>query len=216
MIDPSNDEDLDALLGGGRLTGPAQDRIFDAAAAAVAREPRPRARRRLWTIALTMAGAAAALVVVPRIVMRGAELRSKGDETPAGPQLGVACIGGTLAACPRGATLMFGASGAPGTGYLAAYAEPVTPGLERIWYFSAEGESPRLTVGDGTVVAQRAVRVGPEHAPGRYRIHLVLGRAPASQAAVLSGGPPDAIASREIDLRVTAPGTGGGSAIGGP
>jgi hypothetical protein len=100
---------------------------------------------------------------------------------------------------------MFGASGAPASGALSAYAEPLDPGLERIWYFSAEGESPRLTVGGGTGVAARAARIGPEHVPGHYRIHVFLTAAPAAQTALLAGAPHDAIASRELDLRVTAP-----------
>jgi len=203
VIDPRNDEDLDALLGDGRLTGPARDRVFDNVAAEVARAPRRRVRRYAWTFAFGAAGALAVLVVGPRLMTRTTDgLRAKGERAPAVPQLDVACIGGTAAACPQGATLMFGASGAPGAGVLSAYAEPLDPGLERIWYFSAEGESPRLTVAGETGVAQRAVHIGPEHAPGHYRIHAFLTRTPMSQAALLSGGLRDAIASHEIDLHV--------------
>jgi hypothetical protein len=206
MIDPSNDDDLDALLGAGRMTGPASDRVFERVAAEVAREPlppsRPRSRRPVWTIAAVAAGAAAMLVVAPRLISGTAPReRAKGGQAAA-LELDVACAGGTLAACPQGATLVFGASGAPGAGVLSAYAEPVDRGLERIWYFSAEGESPRLTVDGATGVATRAVRIGPEHLPGRYRIHLFLTGAPVAQAALLAGGARDAIASREIDLRV--------------
>jgi hypothetical protein len=86
-------------------------------------------------------------------------------------------------------------------------------GLERIWYFSAEGDSPRLTLGAGTEVARRAVRVGAEHAAGRYRIHLFLTPAPVTQAVLLAGGARDALATREIDLRVGPP--AGASAPGG-
>jgi hypothetical protein len=209
MIDPSKDEDLDALLGGGRLTGPARDRVFEKVVAAVDREPRRPARRRLWAFAVVAAGAAAVLVVAPRIMSPPADgLRAKGDQASPALQLDLACVGGTLAACPQGATLMFGAAGAAGTGVLSAYAEPTERGLERIWYFSGEGESPRLTVGSGTAVAQRAVRLGPEHAPGRYRIHAFLTPSPVSRQVLLAGGPRDAIASRELDLRVSAPAAG--------
>jgi hypothetical protein len=210
MIDPSNDRDLDALLGGGRLGGPDRDRIFDHIAAEVAREPRPRSRRKVWKVAIVAAGAAAGLVVLAvREPTRTAEsVRAKGDQRPGVVQLGVACIEGTLEACPQGATLTFGASGASEAGVLSAYAELRERGAERIWYFSAESETPRLDVRGGTAVAQRAVRIGPEHIPGRYRVHVFLTRAPVSRALLLSGGPPDSIAIREIDLRVVAPADG--------
>jgi len=206
VIDPSSDEDLDALLGGGRLSGPARDRIFDKVADEVAREARPRTRRRVWTFSLAAAGAVAVAVLAPRILTRDdGGLRPKGQPGAVSLQLDVACVGGTLAACPQGATLMFGASGPQGGGVLSAYAEPLDPGLERIWYFSAEGESPRLTVGDAAGVAQRAVRIGPEHAPGHYRVHVFLTQAPVAQAVLRAGGGPDPIARRVVDLQVRAP-----------
>lgn len=204
MIDPSNDEDLDALLSGGRLSGPARDRIFDSVAAEVGREARSRVRRRVWATVLAGAGAAAALLVLaPRLkTIDSQPFRAKGGESSGAAQLEVVCSGGTLASCPQGATLMFGASGAAGTGVLSAYAEPLEGNLERIWYFSADGESPRLTIGGSTDVAQRAVRIGSEHAPGRYRLHVFLTREPVSQATLLAGNPPDAIVGRELELRV--------------
>lgn len=203
MNDPPSDEDLDALLAGGRLSGPARDRIFDKVAAEVAREARPRARRRVWTFAMVAAGAAAILIVAPRLMTTQPAdgFRAKGGPGAAAMQLDVACIGGTLAACPQGATLTFAAAGAAGIGVLSAYAEPLDPGRERIWYFSAEGESPMLTVGDGTAVARQAIRVGSEHA-GRYRVHVFLTSAPVSQAVLLAGGPPDTIARLTVDLQV--------------
>ena len=204
MTEPPSDDDLDVLLAGGRLSGPARDRIFDKVAAEVAREARPRAQRRVWTFAMVAAGAAAVLIVAPRLLTTRAPdgFRAKGGPGAPGLQLDVACIGGTLAACPSGATLTFGAAGAAGSGFLSAYAEPLESSHERIWYFSAEGESPLLTVGDGTEVARRAIRVGPEHAAGRYRVHVFLTPAPVSQAVLLAGGPPDAIARLTVDLQV--------------
>jgi hypothetical protein len=204
MIDPSNERDLDALLSGGRLSGPARDQIFDTVAAEVAGETRSRARRRVWRAAMAVAGAAAAiLVVAPRLMTPDSEgLRAKGAQVGVAAQLDVACIGGTLASCPQGATLVFGASGVAATGVLSAYAEPMGRDVERIWYFSAEGESPRLTVGGATDVARRAVRIGSEHAPGRYRLHVFLTRGPATQAMLLAGNPPDAIVGRELVLQV--------------
>jgi hypothetical protein len=215
MIDPSSDDDLDALLAGGRLSGPVKDRIFENVANAVAREPRRRIPRLVLGFAAVAAGVAAVVVIVPLapwVRPRAAQhLRAKGDLAPASVQLDVVCAGGTLAACPHGATLTFGASGGPAAGVLSAYAEPLDSRLERIWYFSAEGESPLLTVGGGTEVARRAVRVGPEHAAGRYRIHLFLTPAPVAQSVLLAGGLRDALASREVEMQVGTPAGGAAS-----
>ena len=115
MIDPGSDDDLDALLGGGRLTGPARDRVFENVASAVGREP---TRRRLPRLALGLAavaaGMAAAVVLAPHIRSRGEQsLRAKGGEGTV-VQLDVECGGGTLESCPQGATLTFGSLGWPG------------------------------------------------------------------------------------------------------
>jgi hypothetical protein len=205
MIDRRSDDDLDALLGGGRLTGRARDRVFENVVSAVAREPRRRRLPRLaWGLAAVAAGMAAALVLAPGIRSGGGQaLRAKGGEA-AVVQLDVECAGGTLASCPHGATLTFGASGGPVQGVLSAYAEPTDSGLERIWYFSAEGESPHLDLGAGTDVARRAVRIGSEHAPGHYRLHLFLTTAPVSKPVLLAGQVPGALARRDLDLRITA------------
>jgi hypothetical protein len=207
MIDPGSDDDLDALLGGGRLSGPARDRVFENVVSAVGREPR---RRRLPRLALSLAavaaGMAAVVVLAPHIRSRGEQsLRAKGGEG-AVVRLDVECAGGTLESCPHGATLTFGASGGAVSGVLSAYAEPIDhePGLERIWYFSAEGESPYLDLGGGTNVARRAVRIGSEHVPGRYRIHLFLTPAPVPKAVLLAGRVPGALGRRDLDLRITA------------
>ena len=92
------------------------------------------------------------------------------------------------------------------SGVLSAYAEPMRSRTrtERIWYFSAEGESPYLDLGGGTNVARRAVRIGSEHVPGRYRIHLFLTPAPVPKAVLLDGRVPGALARRDLDLRITA------------
>src|SRR5204862_6442507 len=112
----------DALLAQGGLAGPEADRILEDVAAQHARP----ARRRLWPalaagFGVTAAAAAVVLVVGP---FRGSGFAPRGA---AGEPVAVevACLGGSLTACPRGATLMFAApSGSPG-GYLAAWAEPV-------------------------------------------------------------------------------------------
>jgi len=117
----------------------------------------------------------------------------------------VACLGAQLAACPRGATLLFAArTGAP-AGYLAAWAEPATGG-QRIWYFSADEETPRVDAAiAGTRPLSRGVRIGPEHAPGRYRVHVVLSAQPLSKAALTGATPPAVKAADEIPLTIVEP-----------
>lgn len=163
-----------------------------------------------WTgrLALSVGGLAAAaaviaLMVIPREHDAPDTLRAKG---PAGPAvtLEVSCKGGALAACPVGATLLFAAQGDATTqGYLAAYAQQGGAG-ERVWYFSADGESPELRPTGGLQPASRAVRIGAEHVPGPYVLHLFLTRAPLSRAALLAGpAAGDVLASRDVSLTVT-------------
>lgn len=230
MLDKSSDEHIDHLLAEGRLAGPTKDRILDAVLQRVggapepgreageearqknpASEPRDRRWWRFWTGGLVvLAGATAAWLLVPRtasVDLRG-ELRPKGP-IAADPaiKLEAVCSGAALAACPLGATLVFGVSDGGG-GFLAAYAEP-HPGVgtgERIWYFSKEGESPRLAAGEGAHAATKAIRVGPEHAPGDYQLHLFLTRTPLTRAQLLAAQRgADVIASDTVDLRVVKP-----------
>jgi hypothetical protein len=207
---PSDDE-IDMLLGEGRVTAPAQERIFDRAlrdAGVGAAPPRRRGFRFSFAAGLSLALGAAAVMIVPRLAHRqDAGFRAKGAASlGAGPELDVSCIAdgaaAALAACPAGARLVFSVSGNTAGGYLAAYAEPRAGG-ERIWYFSAEGQSPPLPTATGTVALGQAIRLGPEHAPGDYRISLYVTRVPLPRAALLAGSRPDAVlASREVALRV--------------
>ncbi len=151
------------------------------------------------------AAAAAVVLLVPRPESDG--LRPKGRAAAA---LEVACVGGTLAACPRGATLVFSVALDPGhAGYLAAWAEPRAGG-ERIWYFSAETETPHVSgeaadTGDGVAVLKRGIRLGPEHAPGTYDVRLVVTAEPATRAALLGAGAPAPLGAAEFPLEVSTP-----------
>jgi hypothetical protein len=199
-----SDDDLDNLLAQGKLSGAVRDRIFEQVAESAG------ARRRFapaWAgragvgLGALAAAAAIALVVIPRDHTAPDALRAKGPTVPA-VTLEASCRGGSLAACPVGATLLFAAEGTA-QGFLAAYAQQ-RPDGERIWYFSADGESPELRPSGGLQPASRAVRIGAEHAPGPYVLHLFLTRAPLSRAALLAGpSPADVLASREISLTVT-------------
>jgi hypothetical protein len=196
---PSDDE-LDMMLAEGRLGGAAKDRIFDAVASRV----RPRRRflnlRGLLAAGLMVSAAATALLLVPRA--REAGFGVKGGGGAPGPTLEISCAGGTLAACPIGSRLVFGVEGAE-SGYLAAYADP-TAGGERIWYFSRDSQSPALAPVAGTQVAKKAILLGAEHAPGRYRVHVLVTAQPLSRAELSQG--PSPIAEQQFDLEVVGGG----------
>lgn len=222
MLSNGRDEEIDHLLAEGRLAGPTKDRIFDAViervgAPAPSEDRGTEGRRprswRFWTGGLlVLAGAAAVWLLVPRSATHdlGTDFRPKGPASPgARPQLDAVCAGASLAACPVGATLVLGVSEGEG-GFLAAYAEPEraagSPGGERIWYFSKEGESPRLAPGDGAQAARKAIRIGAEHLPGDYQVHLFLTRSPLGRAQLLAlEKKPDVIASRRLSMRVVRP-----------
>jgi hypothetical protein len=201
------DEEIDVLLGQGRVPPSVKDRVFDRMIADLARqEPRRRARAPLLVGFFAVAGVAAVLLLVPRSFDSGFRRKGPGPEgLAAAIPVQLACVGGTLAACPVGATLLFSFQG-ENTGFLAAYAQP-RGGGERIWYFSGDGESPQVAAGNGTTVAPRAIRIGPEHASGDYTVRLFVTRAPAPRALLTDGLPAgDLVAPvTDVSLRVVAP-----------
>ena len=201
-----SDDDLDRLLARGGLGGPARERIFEKVAAAVTTEAPSRApaverrpawspRRWLLTLAVAAGGAAAALVLVvpPGERSGGDGWTARGAARPA-VALDVACLEGTMQACPTGSTLVFSALGDAGAGYLTAHAQPRGGGT-RIWYFSGQGDSPRLAPSaGGTRPATRGIRLGAEHQPGDYVVHIALSSGPSA--------PP--LAEARFDLKVVA------------
>jgi hypothetical protein len=132
-------------------------------------------------------------------------LTPRGAAVGPAAELGLECAGGSLGACPQGAKLVFAAHAGAVGGYLGAWAEPAGGG-ERVWYFSAEGESPRLEADGGrTQTLARGVRVGPEHAPGAYVVHVVLSEVPLSRAALTSAAAPGVRARASFPLGIVAP-----------
>jgi hypothetical protein len=196
-----SDRHIDALLARGGLAGSEDDRILEAV---LSRHARRSWRRRWFALGTGLSFAAAAAVVLVMgpfragregFAPRGADLEGLAVE--------VACLGNSLAACPRGATLLFALRGGSPGGYLAAWAEPVRPGGERVWYFSADQETPLLQASPTSAQAlSRGVRIGPEHAVGDYRVHVLLSDQPLSRAA-LEGAPPGVRARAELTLTIT-------------
>jgi len=209
-----SDDEIDALLSQGGFPGPTRDRVFEGALrdAGVAGAAAPRVRSSPWRMRLALTGVSlavgAAVFVLPRVTRHDDPFHAKG--VAGGLDLDATCAGppeSSLAACPQGSTLVFSIVGAaPSGGYLAGYAEPRSAG-ERIWYFSADGVAPALPANTGGATApfNRAIRIGPEHAPGEYKLLLYVTRVPVSKAALLAGpAGGDVLATRAMSLRVVA------------
>ena len=211
-----SDDEIDALLSEGRLSGAVKDRIFDGALRDAGAKPVESSgglawRRRLGVAGLTLAAAAAVIALVPQLGRHGDDHAFRAKGGGAALDLDVACVAAgtaSLAACPRGAMLVFSIRGARADGgYLAAYAEPRAGG-ERVWYFSADGETPPLpaaSADQATRPLEKAIVIGPEHSPGEYRLMLFVTRVPLAKAALLAGPQgADVVSAREATLRIVA------------
>jgi hypothetical protein len=195
---------LDKLLAKGNLGGPRYDRILDSVLERVD-APRP-ARRAAWVLA-PLAGLSLAAVVVLIVIRPAREpLAPKGGDPATSVALSIGCASAAGGgACRVGDTLLFEVNAAITSGYLGAYAQRAdAPGGERIWYFpSATGSAPRVEPGQGTVVVRKGIRLGPEHAPGRYRVTVWVSSRPLPRAEV-DGAGKDVIRERAtLELEVS-------------
>jgi hypothetical protein len=191
------DSEIHQLLARGGLGGPARDRIL---ARILDRTGRPRRRTWVTAAAVGVACAAAFALWIRRSPGAGG-FTAKG--VAGRPSLDLACVNARIDACPVGGTLVFAAIGTATAGYIGAWAEPATPGPEVIWYFSAENDGAPV---DTTLpLARRAIRVGPEHRPGSYVVHVLLSTVPLPHAALLAGSDPSITARASFPLTVTMP-----------
>jgi len=194
------DSELDALLARGALSGPTRERVLEGVLDRVSRSQRNRSARVAAAILLPAAAAIAVWFGGVRSLTKPGASSSAFEARGAAAQtvrVDAACSGGPMLACPRGSHVVF--HGWPDTrpSYLAAFADPVRDG-ERVWYFSFESESPRL--GPGAV--DRAVLIGPEHAVGRYVIHVVVSTRPLSRAEAVASSDAAVIGSETLDLGI--------------
>ena len=205
---PASDDEIDYLLSGGGLSGQQLERIRGRLITTAART-HARARRRIMlavTAAGAIAAAAAAVLILPRAPGDRETMRAKGAAAsgarPSPVSLQVACLGGSLSACPRGSVLGFSVAGSEQPGFVTAFADPAEGAGGRLWYFV---DQPLGRAAGGRRVLATGARVAGEHTARRYRIHMLLasrplGRDRAAAAAVLSG--PDLVARDVVDLEV--------------
>ncbi len=192
-------DSIDRMLARGALSAPQRERIFAKAYRGATFRP-----ARYLLTAVPVAAAALALIVTLRPMAPGSvTFSAKGAGST--PIVDVECYPGTLAACPIGATLIFRPTGASKRAvFLHAYAEPALNGGERVWYWPAREAAPiRLEESSSEPLAQ-AVRIGSEHAPGLYQVHLVWADAPLTREQVLAGT--ESMLGRDtVSLTVVAP-----------
>ena len=90
-------------------------------------------------------------------------------------------------------------------GYVSAWAEPAGGG-KRIWYFSADTSSPLVdAIPTSPAIATRAVKIGPEHAPGAYVVEVRVTERPMARDALLRLPESAALAKGRARLTVTSP-----------
>ena len=184
--------ELDRLLGRGRMSRPEKEAILDEAL------PRRAARRWsffAWRVLTPVAALGLVALVVVRFGDRGWRAKGGGGDAP----IVDASCGGP---CTRGSTLMFRVAHLREPAWLAAFA--IAPSGERIWYFPTDtGELPALAAHEAPELLPRGIRLGAEHAPGRYRIETLLLRQklPRDAIVALDGGR-DVIGKSELVVEI--------------
>jgi hypothetical protein len=216
-----SDADVEALLARPQPSHSRRERVLGNVLAAVAKQQpasveqpargaRPTAARpwwRRWPAVTALTGAAAAGVLAVVVGARPADdgWRSRGgssDGNGGSPSIEVGCSLGGLDRCPANSTLIFRVHETTG-GYLFAYADRAAGGRQPIWYFTGLA-LPGAAPGTGPVALRQGVRLGPEHTPGTYDVHLVVTRTRLA-AGDLATAPRAEVVSRQTVRLVVVP-----------
>jgi hypothetical protein len=209
------DDEIDFLLSKGRLSGVQRDAVLQNVLRS-SRPSRPMFRPFSLTLFTGALVGAAALVLWVKTDHPSSELRAKGGTGASSTALSVELTCGAGPAerasqprCPAGSKLLFTVNGAVERGHLSAFSEPAGGG-ERIWYFSAETGAPTVEPRPETQVLSEAVRIGTDHPPGDYLVHLFVTRRPLSRAELLAAPTGDVLAEARLRMTVTPAGSNGG------
>jgi hypothetical protein len=194
------DQRLERLLAHGYLSGSQYDEIERKV---LKRSTKPRSMAALaWGVPAGIVGSC--LVAFLLIHTPGeAPFTPKGGAESAIGVIDVGC-GRADHVCKAGDTLMFSVNTAVASGHLGAYAERLGAGKQdRIGYFpTAGGSTPRVARTGGTVVLPEGVRIGPEHTPGRYRVHVWVSRRPLSGPELENVEPGLSLARSSLEIAV--------------
>jgi hypothetical protein len=190
---------VDRLLSRGALSAPERERIF----ANVYRVSTRRPVRLYAVLFCPLLVAAAAILFLRPGSGDNSGFSAKGSGSL--PAVEMDCFPGSASACPLGSTLILRAKVQESNGlFLHAYADPLNGTNQRIWYLPTQDTSPFLVTPGMTGTLQPAIRVGNEHRPGRYRIHLIWAKAPMTHEQLLRGD--DRVVSSEIvEITVVEP-----------
>jgi hypothetical protein len=206
MPEPS-DDDIDHLLSRGGLGRRQKERALEHVLATL--PPRPAASRRRWSAwgwggwgALSLAAGVTVLALWLRAPGGpGPDLREKGAAP--GPVVDMTCLGGSSGACPRGSRVAFSLDGGGAEpGFVSAWADPIGGG-ERIWYLTSQPlDAPAPGAAAAPRVVPKGALVGEEHAPGRYRVEVIVSRRAVARADLPRLGPADLLARARFELVV--------------
>jgi hypothetical protein len=199
-----DDDSLEMLLSGGKLSPPQHERILDRvlsehASPTGARSAAPRTswRRWGWAGVSALAAAAAFVMITSSVRNQSGWIASKGE---ASARLVARCLDRPTGTCRRGDKLLFEVEGAHEGGLLAAYADGPAG---RVWYFpTSRGELAPVARGPGPIVLAQGARIGAEHPEGAYTLHLLLLAEPAERTALVAGNV-RAMAKADVRFEVT-------------
>lgn len=185
------------------MSGAARERVL-----ANLEKKQPRRRGVLAATAVGMATFAAAAAAL--VVMRpdqGFTAKGSAIETEtSSPHATIVCLESVereKGPCHVGDTLLFQLDGASPAGFFAAYASPVSSPESRVWYFpEANGAWPSIAADVDRQTLPRGIRLGSEHSPGRYVVHVLVARRPLDKEAAIDPKNPDVLSRSSLDLEI--------------
>ena len=191
----NSDDRLTSRLLGGRdqLSRPEKDAILDGVLADTA----PSARARWGWLVLPVLALAAFLLVPWRSSVPSGDFTARGGNQPA-----AVMQAGCATGCTQGAKLVFDVHGTTGYRYFAAFAKAGDG--KALWYFPADDRATGvdLSAQPATGVLDRSVVLGPEHAPGTYRVYGIFSNAPLTRSAIRAAFDPKTRSAGEGTLVV--------------
>jgi len=217
---PYTDDEIDHLLGGGRLGGAQRERIFEAAVTAADR-PGPRgsivANTRVRALA-AIALAAAAVVLMVRRHRTFDDTRLGDRDEPAFRDKGAAqrsptaaptididaeCLHAPSGSCPRGAVIVFSVEGAPDGAFMTSVLDPMDrPTTAGPVWLSRNQPVTKVGAASAPGMLTYGARVPSDQAAGAYRIDVLITRRPLVREEMARPVPPDLLARAHFDVSV--------------
>jgi len=175
------ERELDFLLAGGTLRGPADERMKSTILGAAARTAVSRPLRG-WRLTFGALAAAAVVLVCIGTLGGGVKQTDLPVPTAKGEATGVSvlldCADARPSTCPQGARLAVAFTGFEGFAYLVGYASHAGDD-EKLWYFrGAESYLLEAREGSRSRVSSRSVVLDKSQSAGLFTLHLFLSRSP--------------------------------------